>query len=93
MEKMYITIQNCLAGFFGALCDATLRDFVEPLRCLGSDSEQQHDDMDPDPCTEDGEFFYSPVAGSMMRAWKRRSASLWGAWSVRKAEAFNTSTD
>ena len=86
---MYLTIQNCIAGFRGAHRDATLMDAVEPPRPLGSESDQQHEDMDPDPCPEDGEVF----THLMLRAWKRQSASLWRAWSFRKAVAFKTSTD
>jgi hypothetical protein len=68
---MYITIMiyNCIAGFRGAHRDATLKDAVEPPRPLGSEPDQQrHDDMDPDPCSEDEECFYSPDAESMEEA-------------------------
>jgi hypothetical protein len=45
-----------------------LRDAVELLRPLGSESDQEHEDMDPDPCPEDGELFDSPDAESMDEA-------------------------
>ena len=54
--------------FRGAHRDATLRDAVELLRPLGSESDQEHEDMDPDPCPEDGELFDSPDAESMDEA-------------------------
>ena len=65
---MYIATQNCIAGFRGDHCDATLRDAVELLRPLGSESDQEHEDMDPDPCPEDGELFDSPDAESIDEA-------------------------
>ena len=43
-----------------------MRDAVQPP--IGSDSEQQHEDMDPMPCPEDEEFFVSPDAASMEEA-------------------------
>jgi hypothetical protein len=69
--KTYITVYVGIAGFRGAHRDATLRDAVEPPRPLGSDSEQQHEDMNPDPCPEDEEFFNSPDAESMEEAISR----------------------
>jgi hypothetical protein len=84
---MYITIYNCIAGFRGAHRDATLRDAVEPPRPLGSESDRQHEDMDPDPCSEDEEFFYSPDAESMEDA---ISKSMEG---MERQESSGTSTD